>query len=437
MNKLTRILSFILSMCLVTGMLPTVASANANYIWLDELPILDSDRYTGNEGDSFIRKIGTRNGTVDTEGNDYAHGLEAWIARWNYTEESSWAWCTYDLNNQYNTLSGTIGTLDKSYNKTNFNTTIELWGDGDLLYSAVLTPDMVNKSVDVDVTGIDELKVSLYDNESAAGGTSFSLGNFRLYGNKVSDAPNGSDEAKSSFQDHYYQVFDGVCNSWQDAKEYCEAMGGHLATITSLAENDFLHSYITSQGYECAYFGLENESRDNRSWTWVTGEPLTFINWADGEPNDSYEPYGMFYFKFTDGKWNDGDFGSRTERGGTAFVCEWDNQGLEPIIAETISDEAVLRAKLLTVDHSLEFYRNWDSPIQIMAEQLDPVPASAWYTVENLIEMYYKAAKDGDVSSNNVGKVSDVEFYEYLLFKLLDSEELDYLSVTEPFGFCQ
>lgn len=241
-------------------------------------------------------------------------------------------------------------------------------------------------------------------------------------------------DGSRSFQGHTYQVFDGVCDSWQGAKEYCESRGGHLATITSFAENDFLYSYITSQGYECAYFGLSNESRDNRSWAWVTGEPFAFINWADGEPNASYEPYGMFYFKFTDGKWNDGDFGGQTERGGTAFVCEWDNQGSEPIIADTISDEAVLRAKLLTVDHSFKFYRNWDSPVQVMAEQLDPAPALTWYTVENLIEMYYEAAKSGDVSSANVGEVSSVEFYEYLLFKLLDSEELDYLSVTEPFG---
>jgi len=28
--------------------------------------------------------------------------------------------------------------------------------------------------------------------------------------------------------------------------------------------------------------------------------------------------------KFTDGKWNDGDFGGRTVKGGTAFICEWD-----------------------------------------------------------------------------------------------------------------
>lgn len=33
----------------------------------------------------------------------------------------------------------------------------------------------------------------------------------------------------------------------------------------------------------------------------------------------------MFYYKFSDGTWNDGDFGGVTVRGGIAFICEWDN----------------------------------------------------------------------------------------------------------------
>ena len=151
-------------------------------VWLDELQVESSDRYTGNMGDSFIDKIGTRNGTVDTAGNDYLHGLEAWIARWNYKNESSWAWCTYNLNSCYDTLSGTIGVLAGSYNKTSFHTTLEIWGDDTLLYSLVLLPDTPNQDVILDVAGVDTLKISLYDNTSASGGTSFALGNFRLYG---------------------------------------------------------------------------------------------------------------------------------------------------------------------------------------------------------------------------------------------------------------
>lgn len=151
-------------------------------IWLDELPVMDSDRYTGNQGDSFISKIGTRNGARDTGGNDYAHGLEAWIARWNYQNESSWAWCTYDLGGRYDILTGTIGILDGSYNKTDFDTTLEIWGDGKLLYALNLLPDMENAVINLPIEGVKILKISLYDNRSVSGGTSFALGNFQLHG---------------------------------------------------------------------------------------------------------------------------------------------------------------------------------------------------------------------------------------------------------------
>ena len=32
----------------------------------------------------------------------------------------------------------------------------------------------------------------------------------------------------------------------------------------------------------------------------------------------------MFYYKYTDGTWNDGDFGRYTANSGKAFICEWD-----------------------------------------------------------------------------------------------------------------
>ncbi len=152
-------------------------------IWLDELQIVDSDRYTGNMGDSFVGKIGTRNDVIDTKGNSYEHGLEAWIARWNYQDESSWAWSTYDLGGKYSTLSGTIGLLESCYNKTDFNTTLEIWGDDVLLYSLDLLPDMENKEISLDITGVKSLKISLYDNKSVSGGTAFALGNFKLLEN--------------------------------------------------------------------------------------------------------------------------------------------------------------------------------------------------------------------------------------------------------------
>lgn len=121
------------------------------------------------------------------------------------------------------------------------------------------------------------------------------------------------------FNDHYYYVYDiDTITDWNMAQEYCEAQGGYLATITSKEEDEFLYSYITDMGYDSVLFGLSDIDQDN-VWTWVTGEPFSYENWASGEPSHQggYEHYGMYYEKYKDGSWNDGS-------GKTCpFLCEW------------------------------------------------------------------------------------------------------------------
>ena len=136
----------------------------------------------------------------------------------------------------------------------------------------------------------------------------------------IADIPDGA----FTWDSHSYAVFDN-CTSWEEAKEYCESSGGHLATITSNDENAAIHSFMKQSGYESAYFGL-SDSIEEGNWSWVTGESVAFINWHSGEPNgeSSTEDYAMFYYKYSDGTWNDGEFGNGTTNGGTAFICEWD-----------------------------------------------------------------------------------------------------------------
>lgn len=161
--------------------------------------------------------------------------------------------------------------------------------------------------------------------------------------NGVYDQASVPDDAVE-FNGHYYYLYDfaGLSssenNTWENANAYCESLSGYLATITSQEENDFLYSYMTSKGYSSAYFGLSEDVSDG-TWSWCNGEPLSYVNWADGEPNNQggSENYGMFYRKFDDGAWNDGDFGHMTDDG-TAFICEWGEYELAP---ETEQNEPV------------------------------------------------------------------------------------------------
>lgn len=127
------------------------------------------------------------------------------------------------------------------------------------------------------------------------------------------------------FNNHVYVAFnDTSIDSWEKAEEYCESLGGHLATITSAEENDYVYNLLKTN-YDSAYIGL-TDSKEEGVWEWVTGEPVEYTNWADGEPNNErgIENYAMFYYRHEDGRWNDGDFGHGTYRSGRVFICEWD-----------------------------------------------------------------------------------------------------------------
>ena len=130
-----------------------------------------------------------------------------------------------------------------------------------------------------------------------------------------------------AFNGHRYLLYDiDDVDTWEKAEAYCRARGGHLATITSESENNFVYAYIHQLGRENAYFGFSDSDVEGE-WAWVTGEKSTYLNWHDGEPNaeSSQENYAMFYYKYQDGTWNDGSFGQgQTVNDDTAFICEWD-----------------------------------------------------------------------------------------------------------------
>lgn len=129
------------------------------------------------------------------------------------------------------------------------------------------------------------------------------------------------------WEGHSYYLFDRS-GDWEDAVSYCESLGGHLAIIESQAENDALYAYMLEQGYESAYIGLTDREEEG-TWVWLDGKTALYLNWHSGEPNgeNSNEDYAMFYYKYDDGTWNDGDFGGSTVNGGCTFLCEWDATG--------------------------------------------------------------------------------------------------------------
>jgi Lectin C-type domain/HYR domain len=94
--------------------------------------------------------------------------------------------------------------------------------------------------------------------------------------------------------------------SWAAANTAAANLGGHLATISSAAENTFLSSIGTH------WIGLTDESTEG-TWTWVNGEPFIYSNWAAGEPNNSgNQDYGVINYSGSawddDGAWSNRPF---------------------------------------------------------------------------------------------------------------------------------
>lgn len=145
---------------------------------------------------------------------------------------------------------------------------------------------------------------------------------------KGSYCPSGVN--KYYFNGHTYAQFNYVeCNlekSYSAWEDYCESMGGHLATITSADENDAIYQMIQQEGLTAAFFGYSDEKTEG-NWEWITGEKSTYRKWEEGQPNNGAndktgkdQNYGIFSKQTADGKWDDSGIGDHSWH----FICEWD-----------------------------------------------------------------------------------------------------------------
>lgn len=113
-------------------------------------------------------------------------------------------------------------------------------------------------------------------------------------------------EFKTIFNGHRYYLSKQT-SYWDNAKNTCQNWGGHLATISSSSENAIIQQIAVNKG-ATVWIGFSDYQIEG-TWTWVTGEPVTYTNWASGEPNNGggNEDYGQMYGTGSNiGKWNDG-----------------------------------------------------------------------------------------------------------------------------------
>jgi hypothetical protein len=134
------------------------------------------------------------------------------------------------------------------------------------------------------------------------------------------DAPIDESVATSvaavTFGGHDYTFYQRSL-SWLSARSICAYTGSHLATLTGASENSFVAGQAAQHGggdWWIAYNDIVNEG----FWKWDNNEPIGFVNWSSGEPNNVGNEDCAAIYSST-GQWN--DVGCSLTRN---FVCERD-----------------------------------------------------------------------------------------------------------------
>lgn len=129
----------------------------------------------------------------------------------------------------------------------------------------------------------------------------------------------------TAFNGHRYMFFPDVV-TWHGAKDRCEKMGGHLVTIGSGEENEFVLN-LAKRGierlgrFDGIWLGATDELKEGH-WKWVDGSNSSYAKWDPGQPNNKNNDEHYLLLWLPKGLWCDQPDDSKQHV--TYFVCEWD-----------------------------------------------------------------------------------------------------------------
>lgn len=102
---------------------------------------------------------------------------------------------------------------------------------------------------------------------------------------------------------------------FEDAQEICRQAGGQLASPRSDTENVAIQQLITAHN-KAAFLSMTDVGTEGK-FTYPSGEPLVYSNWAPGEPNNNGGAENCVEI-FTNGQWNDKACGEQR-----LVICEF------------------------------------------------------------------------------------------------------------------
>lgn len=103
----------------------------------------------------------------------------------------------------------------------------------------------------------------------------------------------------ATYGGHNYQLTSSA-EYWTAAEAEAVLEGGHLVTINDSAEEAWLQSEF---GSSRMWIGFTDQAVEG-TWAWISGQAVTYTNWASGEPNNAGgEDYAVMNWSGIN--WND------------------------------------------------------------------------------------------------------------------------------------
>ncbi|MDD3219241.1 MAG: lectin-like protein [Lachnospiraceae bacterium] len=141
------------------------------------------------------------------------------------------------------------------------------------------------------------------------------------------------DDSKGTYNGHTYERVDRGNYTWSEAYDLCIKNGGHIVTIESQEEMDFIIKLTHSGSDQKVFYwlgGLCDSTEDPYDFRWITHEVFDYTNWAPDQPqpSDTYADGDAVFMAMShdgyygeEGTWMTFANDPTTTRG---FVCEWD-----------------------------------------------------------------------------------------------------------------
>jgi hypothetical protein len=224
---------------------------------------------------------------------------------------------------------------------------------------------------------------------------------------------------------HSYAVFHDS-KTWKDAKVYCESIEGHLATITTQKEHDFISNLVTDSSNRNYWLGATDEVEEG-IWRWITGETFEYSNWAASEPNNCWGQENYLSIYPSDNTWNDyigeGDnLGNPIDLFG--FICEWEPEVVDVSLDKTNNEKNFeigktinFTAKSKGLKYIQFFYKKVDDTndwAQIGSDFIDKTECTATWDTNGKSQGKYLVKAQGVNEPNKLPPLATDELYIYL-----------------------